>query len=127
MKTDRLHRVRTPPARREELLEEFDRSGLSGPKFAALTGIKYQTFAGWVQRRRQKRADGAWEAKPGPEPLPGRWLEAVVEQSQPSAAIKGAALTVQLLHGARLEITHSDQVPLAVALLRGLERPAASC
>ena len=38
LKTDGLGRVRTPVARREGLLEEFERSGLSGAKFAALAG-----------------------------------------------------------------------------------------
>jgi hypothetical protein len=53
LKTDDLGRVRTPQARRESLLDEYERSGLSGAKFAALTGIKYSTFATWAQRRRK--------------------------------------------------------------------------
>ncbi len=36
LKTDAKGRVQTPPERREKLLEEFERSGLSGSKFAAL-------------------------------------------------------------------------------------------
>jgi len=47
LKTDVLGRVRTPRERREHLLDEFERSGLSGKKFAALAGIKYPTFATW--------------------------------------------------------------------------------
>jgi hypothetical protein len=38
LKTDGLGRVKTPVARREQLLEEFERSGLSGIKYAALVG-----------------------------------------------------------------------------------------
>jgi len=38
-------RVLVPKERREALLEEFERSGLSGVKFAQLAGIKYPTFA----------------------------------------------------------------------------------
>ena len=45
LKTDVLGRVKTPVARREQLLDEFERSGLSGKKFAELLGLKYQTFA----------------------------------------------------------------------------------
>jgi hypothetical protein len=52
LKTDGVGRIRTPVARRESLLDEFERSGLSGPKFAALAGIKYQTLAGWARKRR---------------------------------------------------------------------------
>lgn len=55
LKTDVLRRMKTPAARREELLDEFERSGLSGKKFAALVGIKYPTFATWAQRRRRQR------------------------------------------------------------------------
>ena len=55
LKTDLMGRVRTPKARREALLEEFERSGVSGTKFAALVGVNYQTFASWVQQRRKER------------------------------------------------------------------------
>jgi hypothetical protein len=48
LKTDVLGRVRTPAVRRESLLDEFERSGLSGQKFAALVGIKYPTLKGSV-------------------------------------------------------------------------------
>ena len=56
LKTDALARVRTPASRRRELLEEFDRSGLSGAKFAALAGIKYSTFATWAAKRHHLHA-----------------------------------------------------------------------
>ena len=36
-----------PPQRREELLLEFERSGLPATKFAQLAGVRYQTFATW--------------------------------------------------------------------------------
>ncbi len=59
LKQDVLGRVKTPAARREQLLDEFERSGLPGQKFAELTGIKYQTFATWAQKRRRQRGDFA--------------------------------------------------------------------
>lgn len=43
-------------ARREALLDEFERSGSSAMRFARLAGLKYSTFANWVQARRRKRA-----------------------------------------------------------------------
>lgn len=55
LKSDTLGRVQTPKARREALLEEFERSGVSGKKFAAMVGVNYQTFASWVQKRRKAR------------------------------------------------------------------------
>ena len=36
-----------------ELLAEYERSGLSGPAFARVTGINYQTFAWWRQEQRK--------------------------------------------------------------------------
>jgi len=62
LKTDVLGRVKTPAARREQLLDEFDRSGLNGRKFAELAGIKYQTFATWAQKRRRQRCCGRWQS-----------------------------------------------------------------
>ena len=35
----------TPMAQREALLDAYERSGLSGMKFAALHGVKYPSFA----------------------------------------------------------------------------------
>ena len=52
---DRLGRVRTPRRRREELLAEYDGSGLSQAAFSRRAGVRYATFAHWVQERR--RAD----------------------------------------------------------------------
>jgi DNA-binding transcriptional regulator YiaG len=80
LKTDTLQRVRTPPARLEQLLDEFERSGLSGPKFAALAGIKCQTFAAWALKRRQGLA-AAPLIPPASPSSPGRWLEAMVQEA----------------------------------------------
>jgi len=55
LKTDLLGRVRTPREHREMVLDEFERSGLSGERFATLAGIKYSTFATWAQKRRRQR------------------------------------------------------------------------
>ena len=45
LKTDTRGRVRVPAERREALLDEFEKSGMSGAKFARLAGIHYATFA----------------------------------------------------------------------------------
>jgi hypothetical protein len=57
LQTDVLGRVRTKRSRREALLNEFERGGASARAFAAMTGIKYQTFASWVQKRRRARRE----------------------------------------------------------------------
>lgn len=54
LKTDSRGRVRTPPERRAALLAEFARSGLWATRFAALVGVRHQTFATWVQEHRRR-------------------------------------------------------------------------
>ena len=59
LKVDTLKRVRVPKARREAILDEFERSGLSGAAFAKLHGLKYGTFATWLLKRRKQASRGA--------------------------------------------------------------------
>lgn len=106
---DTKGRVRTSREQRRVILAEFERSGLSAAQFARRTGLKYSTFAYWVQHyRRPKRPV---------RKAPLRLLEAVLTSS-PSAT----ALTVLLPGGARLEIHDAGQVPLAAALVHALEK-----
>jgi hypothetical protein len=123
LKQDVLGRVKTPKARREQLLDEFERSGVSGQKFAELAGIKYQTFATWIQKRR--RQDGLPAAAKVLTPTDKvRWLEAVVEQAQGSPGKAGGSfLVLHLPGGVRVEIGEAKQVELAAALVRALHQP----
>jgi|ERR1051326_1112278 hypothetical protein len=129
LKTDTRGRVLTPKARREQLLDEFERSGLSGQKFAALIGIKYQTFATWAQKRR--RVGGATAPVPAKVSAhPGsklQWLEAVIESASQPADKPCSPLVVHLPGGARVEVADVRQVAWAAALVRALEKPVASC
>ena len=92
LKQDVLGRVKTPQVRREQLLDEFERSGLPGLKFAELAGIKYQTFATWAQKRRRQRGDDAagnvTAAKKSVQ-----WLEAVLAPP-PGAVVKTGGLAL---------------------------------
>jgi hypothetical protein len=115
LKTDVLGRVKTPKERREQLLDEFARSGLSVKKFAALVGIKYPTLATWAQKRRRQR--GEYPAVKGPQQL--RWLEAVVE---PKGGDK-SPLVLELPGGAKVQIHDVQEAALAAALLRALAKP----
>ena len=117
IKTDVLGRVKTPAARRASLLEEFDCSGLSGIKFAELAGIRYQTFATWLQKRKRQGTPPAKSANTV------RWLEAVVEKAQTCGGKSTPALVVELPGGAGLGISDVKQASLAAALLRALEKP----
>ena len=58
IKVDCIGRVRTTPEHRKALVAAFDDSALSGPEFCSHHGIKYQTFATWLQKHR--RATGAY-------------------------------------------------------------------
>jgi restriction endonuclease Mrr len=124
LKTDTLGRVKTPRDRRETLLDEFERSGLSGAKFAALAGIKYQTFASWVAHRR--KTSGV--SKPPSKPIDQvRWLEAVVAEAQRPTIEAPCSVKVHLPGSAWMEIKEAKQVELAVAIVRALEKPLSPC
>jgi hypothetical protein len=117
IKTDALGRMRTSAARRESLLEEFDKSGLSAKRFSELSGVKYQTLATWLQKRRRR---GLTPAK-GADTM--KWLEAVVEQAQVSGGKSMLALVVEFPGNARMEISNAGQAALAADLLRALAKP----
>lgn len=126
LRIDSKGRVRTSPERREALLNEFEKSGVSAVKFAALVGVNYQTFIGWVRSRRTRSGHGDGTTMREAEVAPQiNWLEAVVEGAHPPTAVStlSAVLWVHLPGGARLEIAGAGQVALAVELLRSLEKP----
>lgn len=127
LKVDALGRVWTPANRREELLDEFERSGVAARKFAQMVGIKYQTFASWRQRRRRERG-AARKGKAGknfaaPAGMALRLVEAVRETSSPLALAgsDSGCLRVHLRCGAQLELADEKAVMLAAQLLRALE------
>jgi hypothetical protein len=112
MTTDARGRVRVPVERREALLDEFERSGLSGAKFAQMAGVKYPTFALWVQKRRKARKlEGAGEAQEV------TFAEAVVDRSA-GVVIGAAGLAIELPGGARMVILSPVQLQMAAELLR---------
>ena len=78
-KRDTKGRVRVPKARREMLLDEWERSGGSAAQFADYVGIKYSTLANWIQKRRKQAGLKASLLKPErgsglePEPMVDGW------------------------------------------------------
>lgn len=107
---DTRGRVSTTREQRRLILAEFARSGMSAAAFARRTGLKYSTFAFWVQRgRRTKRP---------PRRVPLRLLEAVVTPAE-----SALTLPVLLPGGARLELREAGQIPLAAALIHALAQP----
>ena len=123
LKQDVLGRVRTPQARREQLLDEFERSGLPGLKFAELAGIKDPTFATWAQKRRRQRGDDA-AGKLTAAKKSVQWLAAVL--APPAGAVVKAGALFLVLHlpgGVRVEISDGKQAELAASLVRALQQP----
>lgn len=126
LKTDERGRVWTPPAQREALLDEFERSGLSGMRFAALHGVKYPSFANWVQGRRRRRAAQPLAApgSSGTGPAAMQWLEAEVGAGKSGEGSGG--LVVHLPCGVRVELTHPHHVRLATQLVQALTPQASA-
>src|SRR6516162_8372788 len=117
---DARGRVLVTPERRESLLAEYDRSGMSGVKFAQYVGIKYSTLAYWLQRRRQQRRKEKSLIKAGADPKPGRsnggWIEAVVENASVPGVPVGA-LRIYFAGGAYCQISSATEMALAAELL----------
>ncbi len=121
LKRDAAGRVWTPVARREAVLDEFERSGLPATKFAAHVGIKYPTFAAWVQKRRKSRER---QSEAGPRPAGAvRWLEASVVDGLSETR----GLAIHLPGGARLEVFDATQAVLAAQVLRALQVGGSAC
>lgn len=141
LKRDARGRVRTSVRQREAILDEFERSGLSGPKFSQVSGVCYQTFAGWMLQRRRARGDddlasrrgSVRRSEPGPALL--RWVEAETGVSNgPGSGSKrgpdvesGApiVLTVRMAEGVVAEVGHEAQLSLVVELARRLNAHSA--
>jgi hypothetical protein len=125
---DARMRVRVSAERRAALLAEFDKSGMSAARFAAWSGVKYPTFAAWLQRRRRDRPSngGAPGELEGVEKV--RWLEALITDKAAGGALGGGGrLLVHLPGGARLEIGDGSSVHLAAELLKALSREGGRC
>jgi len=129
LKTDSRGRVQTPPERREALLDEFERSGLSGTRFAEMVGVVPVTFSAWVCQRRRKRA--ANSKKPGGQIKPVTLLEAVVENRRSAGASSSEGIVLELDGGAKIDVRTPEQLRLVAELLgllsKGVDKPSTVC
>ncbi len=102
------------------MLEEYDRSGMSGVKFAQYVGIKYSTLACWLQSRRRHRGREKLLIKAGADTGAGKstggWIEAVVEEGSPPRVPAGA-LRIYFAGGAYCQISSAGETALAAELL----------
>jgi hypothetical protein len=111
IRSDRRGRMLVSPQQREALLDEFERSGLSGMAFCKLHGLVYPTFASWRKKRRERPAPGS-----------PAFAEVVLDEAAPAARREDrrAPLRVALPSGAVVEVSGRDQLPLLVDLLEAL-------
>jgi transposase-like protein len=114
LKVDEVGRVRTPPEKREAMLAEYERSGMTGAQFARFVGVRYSTLMYWLQKRRKEAGQGEERAnlrKDHP-----RWLEASVEGEVP----RTENVVVELGDGVRMLVGTRRQAILAGEVLRAL-------
>jgi hypothetical protein len=127
LKQDGRGRVRVPAARREALLDEFEKSGASGARFARLAGIKYSTFAAWVLKRRKERGRSA-KTVPGSRAGlndavlsagPVRLFEALLEGGNGARrpAVGSDGLLIELPGGSRILVESPVQLQMAAELV----------
>ena|SRR5258708_38535708 len=119
LKVDTQGRVRTSKARRREILDEFEKGGVSAAQFARITGLKYSTLAGWLQRDRRAKSKSR-KGKHSSLHL----VEAVVDQVRRPGE---GAVVVYLPGEMRLEVSSLTQVPLVAMLVKALQPPAPGC
>ena len=116
LKSDGLGRIRTPRDVREAMLDEFERSGMSGAAFARTHGVKYSTFAYWISRRRKQRETAASV----------EMAEVVIVPEGPDSGevpqADGSGLVIEWPGGSRTVVRTAVEVELAAGVLRALDR-----
>jgi len=119
LKQDSLGRVRTPLAKRQEILAAFDGAGMSAARFAAMVGINYSTFCSWVQERNQKQGKDSVLTGAAAKPQV-QWIEAEIAcgAKQPCAS---NGMEIEFLGGgARLRVRDERDAELAAVVLRAM-------
>ena len=128
LKMDSRGRVRPTPRQREALLDEFERSGLSGRRFAEILGVVPVTFIAWVCQRRR---NWAGTKKLRGHPAPVTLSEAGVERRCSAAASVTERVVLELDGGAKIDVRSRKQLRLVAELLglrsEGMGQPSRVC
>jgi transposase-like protein len=114
LKVDEAGRIQTPAGKREAMLAEYDRSGMTGAQFARFVGVRYSTLMYWLQKRR-KEVGGSGSRAACRQDHP-RWLEARVEGEAPNSE----NLVVEVGGGVRILVSNRTQATLAGEVLRAI-------
>ena len=100
---------------REDVLNAFEKSAMTGVQFAEHCGVKYQTLIGWVKRRRKARQQAAENKAEEPDGEPKFLLAEVRGEDPPTKGLR-----VRLPGGAVASVSCGAEVPLLVELIRAL-------
>jgi lambda repressor-like predicted transcriptional regulator len=119
VQTDCKGRLRVAKEQRKTVLARFEQSGMSATKFAAVAGIKYSTFAGWLQRYRRSKPRAASKGV--------RLVEAVIGAPPSQEPPSKSGLIMHLPGAVRLELSSAADVPLAAALIEALQKRGLGC
>ena len=117
LKVDEAGRVQMPPGKREAMLAEYDRSGMTGAQFARFVGVRYSTLMYWLQKRRKEAGRGE-PSEPIARPGHPRWLEARMEGECENLVVEVGG-GVRMLVGSRTQAVLAGEVLRAMGLVRG--------
>jgi len=115
LKQDQRGRVKITKERREALLDEFERSGMSASGFSRHYGLAYSTFANWAAKRRNSRKDSSKERT-------DVTLAEVVLEAEPTpvSTPNHDVLVVDLPGGASMQVDNRSKASLAATLINAL-------
>ena len=89
------------------------------PSFADYVGIRYSTFANWIQKRRKQAGLQASLLKPGAmdsSQRHGHWVEAIVEKNPEPKGLE-SSLRIYFTAGAYCQISNAREAGLAAELI----------
>jgi len=113
LKADRRGRLRYTPEQKQALIEAYETSGLSCPRFAAMHGVNYQTLVSWLKKRRQADPD---------HPALRSLVPAELDSVSPRSAT-ARPMEILLPCGVKLAVHTPCQMDMAASLIRKLSRP----
>ena len=105
-------RLRYSREQRQDLLEAFDRSGLSAMSFSRQHGVSYQTFIAWLRKRR--------ECGGSHQPDAPAFAEVMLQEPSHDPSV---GLRIVLPCGTVIELPCRSALPLAAELITSLRRP----
>ena len=112
LKSDSKDRVHRRPEEIDAIMDEFERSAMSGAQFARHYGLKYATFASWRTKRREKgNSSGSVDKQ--------KFSFLEVSSHEQTAD----ALSIEIADSIRFEVHTKGQAVVAAQIIRELINP----